>query len=46
MNKGVALVSEPWKGELKGYGQQEVVITCFNDICGSFLDNMRVKVKG
>jgi len=46
----VALISlavcEPAKGVLKGNSEVIVKVTCFNDICGHFKDNLIIDVKG
>ncbi|KAL4510071.1 hypothetical protein ABPG72_010264 [Tetrahymena utriculariae] len=45
-NKGIAILCEPNKGKLKPHSEVVIKITCFNDICGSFKDDLSINVKG
>lgn len=45
-NKGVALYCEPSSGVLPGHSEKIVRVSCFNDICGKFEDNLCVSIQG
>ena len=45
-NKGVALVCEPYQGELNPYEEIEVKVTLYNDMCGKFDDQMIASIVG
>jgi len=35
-NKGVAIVCEPYKGDLRAYQEITITVTVYNDVCGRF----------
>lgn len=43
---GIAILCEPYRGNLPAYGEVHVKISCFNDICGLFDDKLCCEIKG
>ncbi|KRX10489.1 hypothetical protein PPERSA_08791 [Pseudocohnilembus persalinus] len=45
-NLGIAIICEPSSGKLEAYGEVLVKVSCFNDICGNFKDQIEVDIQG
>ena len=44
-NKGIAVVCDPNQGVLEAYQDIEVIVTVFNDICGTYEDFLTIDIK-